>query len=915
MSALRSLPVSRGTPSSVPLAALSLVLLLAACSEPRVANQPPNQPSLEALGATAAVGMPLRFRCSALDAKTALLAYAFDWGDGTPSTEPIATATEAGRPVEVEHAFTQAGTYHVRCRAMDAEGLSGPWSEPAEVRIRASASGPVLTVAREGEGAVRSVPDGITCGTACEAGFAEDSWVLLEATPAVGWRFSTWSGDCGGGAPQVQVLLRGDVHCVARFEPMPQSFTLTVAVEGQGDVSSTPAGVSCPGAACAVRFADGIEVTLHATPRPGWRFEGWYGDCHGPEREVRLLNDRDQRCAAYFRLDVSVALDWRRDSVESPLGLAWSPDGALLAGADDEDGRLRVWDPGTAELKHSHRPASSGHRSVAWGGPGGLMATGQTNGTVLILDPVTLEPLHTLEGHTGPVTAVAWSRDGARLATGGHDRQVRLWDTATWAQAGQRTVKDTPERIEWSAAGRWLGVDVGHIPVGVELHDLTSDDVLAVEGRGFAWNPEGDRFAVGTDGEVRIFAPGEGTPRAVFTEPRARVLNLDWSPDGRWLAVSDWGESVLLLDASTGALVVDLSDRVPPNGYTDLRFHPTRPELAVATGYPAEVSVLTLDAAAGTARRRELTSHPFAAMVAAWSPAGDMLATGGFDGTVRLWGPRGEPLWTLDTRDSTDSLITLASLSWDAAGRRLATATETGRVHVWNAADGTRVGEPWFFGSEAHQVALSPDGGRVAVAGLREPPETAGYERGWVGIWDVTTRERIDLFREVHAQPHLGVAVAMTWSADGQQLLIGWQDLSWTRWDAASKLRTRVRAQDARTGALTGSAAFSPDGRSIVTWGGSRLIAIWDVASGALVAELAGVDHPWGLAWSPDGRFISGGSSAGILQVWETRERQLVVRQSRAHIDALHGTAWHPEGRHLTTVGFDSAVIHWRVAF
>jgi WD40 repeat protein len=628
---------------------------------------------------------------------------------------------------------------------------------------------------------------------------------------------------------------------------------------------------------------------------------------------VRLDHQRDRRCSAFFIPDLSLTVDWWRTGASGPQGLAWSPDGALLAVGESQDGVLRVWDGQTADVKHQRERIAVKHVSVAWGGPSGRVAAGLSDGTVVILDPATWDTVAILEGHTGDVSAVAWSANGGRLASADPNGGIRLWDTATWSLVGQRTAKAGVERLAWSPDGRRLGVESLRAPAGVELHDLDSDRVEALEGRGFAWSPGGDRFAVGGNGEVRIFAPGEATPRAVLTEPRAQVVALDWSRDGRWLAVSDWGQSLLVLEADTGALVADVPGALPNMGYADLRFHPTRPQFAVAASFPMEVSVITVDAASGTAHRKELTTHGSSVRRAAWSPAGDILATGGFDGRVRLWSARGESLRKMSALRQVDS-PSVESLSWDATGRWLATGTSTGTVHVWNVADGTPVREPWLHGINAETVALSPDGSQVAAAGPRFHPETGVYEFGWVSVWDTATGERTTFFQETALRDSAGTAEAMTWSADGRQLLIAWGDLSWTRWDAITGERSHVTAQGLSPAASTGAAAFSPDARRLVTWGPGSGPAIWDVESGALVTGLGGGDNPWGLAWSPDGRFISGGTFGGRLYVWDTRVHMLVIDESGAHSDTLQGTAWHPDGRHLTTVGRDMRVMNWSIA-
>jgi hypothetical protein len=54
--------------------------------------------------------------------------------------------------------------------------------------------------------------------------------------------------------------------------------TVTLAGAGSGTVTSTPAGISCPGT-CAAAFPAGGTVTLTATPATGSVFRGWAGAC------------------------------------------------------------------------------------------------------------------------------------------------------------------------------------------------------------------------------------------------------------------------------------------------------------------------------------------------------------------------------------------------------------------------------------------------------------------------------------------------------------------------------------------------------------------------------------------------------------------------------------------------------------
>src|SRR6202162_6150997 len=56
--------------------------------------------------------------------------------------------------------------------------------------------------------------------------------------------------------------------------------TVTAPAAGSGTVTSSPAGINCPGT-CSASFAQGAKVTLTATPGSNHFFGGWNGNCTG----------------------------------------------------------------------------------------------------------------------------------------------------------------------------------------------------------------------------------------------------------------------------------------------------------------------------------------------------------------------------------------------------------------------------------------------------------------------------------------------------------------------------------------------------------------------------------------------------------------------------------------------------------
>jgi hypothetical protein len=108
-------------------------------------------------------------------------------------------------------------------------------------------------------------------------------------------------------------------------------------------------------------------------------------------------------------------------------GVAFSPDGRLLASCDDET--VRLWDPATGAEKRTLTGHTGRVNGVAFSPDGRLLASCDDE-TVRLWDPATGAEKRTLTGHTGRVNGVAFSPDG-RLLASCDDETVRLWDPAT----------------------------------------------------------------------------------------------------------------------------------------------------------------------------------------------------------------------------------------------------------------------------------------------------------------------------------------------------------------------------------------------------------------------------------------------------------------------------------------------------
>ncbi|MCB1566437.1 MAG: hypothetical protein KDI78_12615 [Xanthomonadales bacterium] len=145
------------------------------------------------------------------------------------------------------------------------------------------------------------------------------SQVTLTPDVSPGTAFNGWSGDCAGtGNCVLQMSEARNVS--ASFSSV--GHTLNVSKTAGGNVSSSPAGISC-GADCSEIYSPGTEVTLTANPAVGWVLQNWTGDCTGGGACVVTM-DAARSVHAIFNvawtLDVSVV--GSGSVVSSPAGIA-----------------------------------------------------------------------------------------------------------------------------------------------------------------------------------------------------------------------------------------------------------------------------------------------------------------------------------------------------------------------------------------------------------------------------------------------------------------------------------------------------------------------------------------------------------------------------------------------------------------
>ncbi|KZP23817.1 WD40 repeat-like protein, partial [Athelia psychrophila] len=349
----------------------------------------------------------------------------------------------------------------------------------------------------------------------------------------------------------------------------------------------------------------------------------------------------------------------------------------------------------------------------------------------------------------------------------------------------------------------------------------------------------------------------------------------------------------------------DTSEQAFPNHGTSVfvvSAHPTEP--LAASGGEDDLGYLW-DITDGAVVAK-LTGHTDSVTSTAFSADGELLASGGMDGRVRVWRRVGKADWrTWEFLTELQGCDEVMWLRWHPKGNVLLAGSNDSTVWLWQLPSGTTM---QVFSGHACPVQcgeFTPDGKRIVTADA-EGTLMLWDPRSPAPLWKLTPGDaRFDMSGITSLAVNPASTLAVVGGTSGQLRIV-----SLSKGNVIGALGGHAEAQSVEAVQFVDLAGAAGASGVVVTGATDGKACIWDLGTMRLRATLEHGDavttllaHP-----APEGYILVSGSADGKLRTWDARTGAL-LREHKGHQGPILGAALGLKGDVVISAGDDGVCL------